>query len=162
MQLAYGGTSLLLSAGSTNLLPVETPEDPRRGVVASWRASARQIEHVLRRGFYHGWDLHPGQIPVRYAACYRFFRAGAGAAMARLRTVLDASAAASVAGRPRAGDDAAVLDDAATGQALVGYLARARGCGAIDDVELAAAGLRPDAVGSGRFLELLNAHRTGP
>ena len=36
-------------------------------------------------GFYQGWDLHPGQLPTRYAATYAFFRAGLPRALSRLQ-----------------------------------------------------------------------------
>jgi serine/threonine protein kinase len=34
----------------------------------AWKLAYGHIRHSLAHGFYQGWDLHPGQIPVRYAA----------------------------------------------------------------------------------------------
>ena len=37
---------------------------------------ADQIRHSLVNGFYQGWDLHPAQLPTRFAAVYAFFLEG--------------------------------------------------------------------------------------
>src|SRR3954452_25534826 len=70
MQLAAAGTGVRLSDGSTNVLPV----GERRRVHAAWRLHAGLVERSLRRGFYQGWDMHPGHLPTRYLATYAFFR----------------------------------------------------------------------------------------
>ena len=31
------------------------------------------VRHSLRHAYYQGWDLHPAQLPTRYAAVYSFF-----------------------------------------------------------------------------------------
>ncbi len=116
------GTGLVLSAGSTNVLPVPGH------VEAAWRRSHDEIRHVLTQGWYHGWDLHPAQLPIRYATNYRFYREGLPAALDRLR-IWSESAAATTEG-------AATLDDAPTIAALQAFVRRARACGAVEDTEL--------------------------
>ena len=49
------------------------------------RGHVRLVRRSLERGFYQGWDLHPAQLPTRYAATYAFFRDGFEAAADRLR-----------------------------------------------------------------------------
>jgi citrate lyase beta subunit len=110
MQVAAAGTGVRLSDGSTNVLPVGDTE----AVHAAWRLHARLVRRSLERGFYQGWDLHPAQLPTRYAATYAFFRDGLAAA------------------RDRAG----VLDEPATVRALAGFLRRGLDCGALDPDEL--------------------------
>jgi citrate lyase beta subunit len=122
MQAGAAGTGVRLSDGSTNVLPVGAPD----AVHAAWRLHARLVRRSLERGFYQGWDLHPAQLPTRYAATYAFFRDGLAAAAARLSAYLDR----------RAGG---VLDEPATARALAGYLARGLDCGALDEAEVAAA-----------------------
>ena len=58
-------------------------------------------------GFYQGWDLHPAQLPTRYASVYTFFLEGLGAASERLKNFVEKAAQATLS-------SAIVFDDAAT------------------------------------------------
>ena len=78
MQAAAAGTGVELSDGSTNVLPVGD------GLRLGWETHHRLVTRALHRGFYQGWDLHPAQLPTRFAATFQFFRAGAADADARL------------------------------------------------------------------------------
>ncbi len=128
MQAAAAGTGVRLSDGSTNLLPVGEPED----VHAAWENHHRLVRRSLERGFYQGWDLHPAQLPTRYAATYGFYRAGLPRAVGRL---------ADYTGNTMGG----VADEPATARALAAYLLRGLDCGAVDAAEvLAACGLGED------------------
>ncbi len=124
MQVAAAGTGMRLSDGSCNLLPV----GDTGAVQEAWRRHARLVRRGLERGFYQGWDLHPAQLPTRYAATYAFFRDGLPAAVERLRAYLD-----------RRGGG--VLDEPATARALAGFLRRGLDCGAIDEYEVDGCGL---------------------
>ena len=92
-----------LSDGSTNVLPVGGTDAVR----AAWELHARLVRRSLERGFYQGWDLHPAQLPTRYAATYAFFRDGRDAAVdpaARATwTGGDSGIARRAGDRPRAG-----------------------------------------------------------
>jgi citrate lyase beta subunit len=125
MQVAAAGTGVLLSDGSTNVLPVGDTVT----VHAAWALHARLVRRSLERGFYQGWDLHPGQLPTRYAATYGFYRDGFAAATARLAAYLGHS---STGGHGSTG----VLDEPATAQALASFLLRGRDCGALDEDEI--------------------------
>jgi hypothetical protein len=81
------------------------------------------VRRSLERGFYQGWDLHPAQLPTRYAATYAFYRQHLAAAAARLRAYASG----------RGGD---VLDEPATAAALASFLLRALDCGAVDTAEV--------------------------
>ena len=105
--------------GSSNILPVGDHE----AVLHAWRVQARLVWRALRGGVYQGWDMHPGQLPARFLVTYAFFREGAPAAVARLRAY-------------RAKADSGVMDEPATERALVAYLARGVGCGALDPDEV--------------------------
>jgi citrate lyase beta subunit len=118
MQVAAAGTGVRLSDGSTNVLPVGDTD----AVYAAWRLHARLVRRSLERGFYQGWDLHPAQLPTRYAATYAFFRDGLPAARERLSAYLS---------RRSTG----VLDEPATARALAGFLLRGLDCGAFDETE---------------------------
>ena len=121
MQAAAAGTGVQLSDGSTNLLPV----GDRAAVHAAWRLHARLVRRSLDRGFYQGWDLHPGQLVTRYLATYAFFRQALPASAARLRHYVE---------RRNGG----IADEPATAQALAGTLARGLACGALDATEVTA------------------------
>ncbi|MCT2591368.1 aldolase [Streptomyces sp. N2-109] len=118
MQVAAAGTGVRLSDGSTNVLPVGPPAR----VHEAWRLHYGLVRRSLARAYYQGWDMHPGQLPTRYAAVYAFYREGFERAAARL---------SGYAGR-KGGD---VLDEPATARALSGYLLRGVDCGAVDLAE---------------------------
>jgi citrate lyase beta subunit len=117
MQLAAAGTGVFVSDGSTNVLPTGD------SVLAAWRLHLRLVRRSLERGIYQGWDMHPGQLPTRFAATYLFYREGLDAAAARLRAYL---------GHAESG----YLDEPATAAAMAGFLRRGVECGAIDAAEL--------------------------
>lgn len=137
MQVAFAGTGVWLSDGATNIMPIA----PHRGdelspqqvgentatVHRAWRLHYDHCRHSLVNGYYQGWDLHPAQLPTRYAAVYTFFLEGLDAASERLRNFLDKAAQATLVGD--------VFDDAATGQGLLNYFLRAINCGAITKEE---------------------------
>ena len=81
MQVALAGTGIWLSDGATNMMPIGAREVVHR----AWRLHAAHVRHSLVNGFYQGWDLHPAQLPTRYAAVYAFFLEGLDAASERLR-----------------------------------------------------------------------------
>ncbi|MCR9161554.1 MAG: hypothetical protein NXI35_12770 [bacterium] len=124
LTVAYGGRGLTLSSGSTNVLP--TGDD----VQQAWRRSADDIRHALERGYPHGWDLHPAQLPVRFAAVYRHYLEGLDRVVERLCGYIEAGGAAT--------DTAATLDDAPTSAALWSFVRRAITSGAVDPASLPA------------------------
>jgi citrate lyase beta subunit len=126
MQVSAAGTGVRLSDGSTNRLPVGD------ALLAGWREHLRLVRRSLERGFYQGWDLHPHQLPTRFAATYAFFRDGLPAAAGRLHDY-----ATKV--------DSGVLDEPATAQALATFLCRGLDCGALDEHELPLPRARLDA-----------------
>ncbi|MFC5951213.1 DUF6986 family protein [Pseudonocardia lutea] len=137
MQVAAAGTGVRLSDGSTNVLPVGSPEAVR----AAWTLHGRLVRRSLERGFYQGWDLHPAQLPSRFTAVFAFFRGSAGSAAARLRAY-----------RGRA--DSGFLDEPATVTALSGFLLRGVDCGALDGAWVE----KETGAGLGELARL--AHRT--
>jgi citrate lyase beta subunit len=161
MLLSFAGTGVFLSDGATNVMPVAphrgqslTPEqvtENRAAVHAAWRLSHRHIRHSLEGGFYQGWDLHPAQLPVRYATCYAFFLEGLASAADRLKNFIDKAAQATLVGD--------VFDDAATGQGLLNYFLRALNCGAIDLADIERTGLTPSEVELRSFAKILAARR---
>ncbi|ROS74603.1 aldolase [Cellulomonas sp. PhB143] len=119
MQVAVAGTGVNLSDGSTNVVPVGEPDDVR----AAWALHARLVARSLRHGYYQGWDLHPAQLPTRFAATYAFYRSGFAAAARRLHDYTH-----QVAG--------GVMDEPATARALARFVARGVACGAVDAGEV--------------------------
>jgi len=144
MQVALAGTGIWLSDGATNIMPI----GPRDTVHRAWRLHAEHVRHSLVHGFYQGWDLHPAQLPTRYAAVYAFFLEGLDAASDRLRNFVEKAAQATLVGD--------VFDDAATGQGLLNYFLRAMNCGAItEDEAVAKSGLSVVELRSRSFAKLL-------
>lgn len=125
MQAAAAGTGVRLSDGSTNILPVGGAD----AVAHGWATHHRLVRRSLERGFPQGWDLHPAQLPTRYAATYSFYREGLVGALARLADY-------------RARTMATIADEPATARALATYLLRGLDCGAVEEREVeAGAGL---------------------
>ena len=120
MQVAAAGTGVRLSDGSTNRLPLGDQ------LVPAWREHLRLVRRSLERGFYQGWDLHPAQLPTRYAATYRYFRDGFAEAGERLSAYV---------GR----QESTILDEPATARALSDFVVRGLDCGALDESEVAQA-----------------------
>ena len=122
MQLAAAGTGVFVSDGSTNVLPVGD------AVHDAWRLHFRLVRRSLARGIYQGWDMHPAQLPTRFAATYLFYREGYDEAVQRLRAYL--------------GDgESGYLDEPATAVALAGFVLRGIECGAIETTEFDTAAL---------------------
>ncbi|HYJ11240.1 MAG TPA: phosphoenolpyruvate kinase [Polyangiaceae bacterium] len=161
MLLSFAGTGVFLSDGATNVMPVPahrgkslTPQqvaENRSVVHAAWQLAARHIRHSLVGGFYQGWDLHPAQLPVRYATCYAFFLEGLASAAERLKNFIEKAAQATLVGD--------VFDDAATGQGLLNYFLRALNCGAIDLADIENTGLTAQEVELRSFAKILAARR---
>jgi len=140
MQVSFAGTGIWLSDGATNIMPVgphrpsegapltqDQIEENRAVVHRAWKLHYDHIQHSLVGGFYQGWDLHPAQLPTRYAAVYSFFLESLDAASERLRNFVEKAAKATLVGD--------VFDDAATGQGLLNYFLRAINCGAVTEEE---------------------------
>ena len=161
MQVAFGGTGIWLSDGATNIMPIAphragagptlTPEqsvENRQTVHRAWKLHFDHIQHSLTNAFYQGWDLHPAQLPTRYAAVYTFFLESLDAASERLRNFVARAAQATLVGD--------VFDDAATGQGLLNYFLRAINCGAISEQEATTlTSLTLDELRSGSFVKIL-------
>jgi hypothetical protein len=94
----------------------------------AWSLHLRLVRRSLERGFYQGWDLHPAQLPTRYAATYAFYRDGFASATERLHRY---------ATRAEGG----ILDEPATARALADFLVRGLECGALRDDETDATGM---------------------
>ena len=147
--------------GPTNVLPIpphrggaltEAQEADNRAVVHSaWRMHASHIRHALINGFYQGWDLHPAQLPSRYATVYSFFREGLEATTIRLKNFLEKAAQATLVGE--------VFDDAATGQGLLNYFLRGLGCGALLESDILAAGLTIEELRTRSFHSIVEGRR---
>jgi len=143
MKLSFEGTGIWLSDGATNVMPVGESE----AVHAAWRLSYSHIQHSLETGFYQGWDLHPMQIPIRYATCYFFFLKGLTSSTDRLKNFIDKAAKATLTG--------AIFDDAATGQGLLNFFLRAQNCGAISEEDFKAIGLTKEEIQLRSFQKII-------
>ena len=161
MQVSFAGTGVWLSDGATNIMPVAPHRAPEGGTLTqqqidenretvhrAWRLHYNHIQHSLVNAFYQGWDLHPAQLPTRYAAVYAFFLESLDAASERLKNFVEKAAKATLVGD--------VFDDAATGQGLLNYFLRAVNCGAITEAEaVERSGLTLPELRSASFVKIL-------
>jgi hypothetical protein len=97
----------------------------------AWRAHFEDVQRSLRNGIYQSWDLHPAQLPSRYAAVFAFYLQSLPQATVRLRNFIDQSERATRVG--------GIFDDAATGLGLYNFFRRGLSCGALTKEEAEAA-----------------------
>ncbi len=164
MTNAFAGTGIWLSDGATNVMPVPVHRGDNLSasqhkanvdvVHAAWRLHTKHIHNSLVNGYYQGWDLHPAQLPTRYAALYAFFLDALPAASARLTNFISKAAQATLVGD--------VFDDAATGQGLLNFFLRGINCGALDEHEALKTGITIDELRSRSFVKILRNRRAGP
>ena len=166
MQVSFAGTGIWLSDGATNIMPVAPHrfteggapltqrqiEENREVIHRAWKLHYNHIQHSLANAFYQGWDLHPAQLPTRYAAVYAFFLESLEAASERLKNFVDKAAKATLVGD--------VFDDAATGQGLLNYFLRAINCGAItEDEAIELSGLTLAELRSASFVKIMKGRQ---
>jgi hypothetical protein len=165
MQVSAAGRGVTLSDGATNILPVprhrpapgaaltaEQSADNRTAIHRAMRLHFAHVQRSLAHAYYQGWDLHPGQLPTRYAAVYAFFLQGFETAAARLRNFVEKAAQATLVGE--------VFDDAATGQGLLNFFLRGINCGAFMEEEACQAGVTVEEL-RGRSFENILRNRRG-
>lgn len=165
MQVAFAGTDVWLSDGSTTVMPVPIHRSAQgkslssrekientASVHAAWKLHFDDIRHSLAGGFYQGWDLHPAQLVTRYAALYSFFLEGIDAAGVRLSNFVSKAAQATLVGD--------VFDDAATGQGLLNFFLRGINSGAItEDEALKMTGLTADEFRGRSFVRIMKGRK---
>jgi citrate lyase beta subunit len=166
MQVSLAQTGVNLSDGGTNIMPVPvyrptegvplSPNQQRENhetVHRAWKTHFDDVTHSLINGYYQGWDLHPAQLPTRYAAVYAFFLSARPAATVRLRSFIDKAAQATLVGD--------VFDDAATGQGLLNFFVRGLSSGALTLEEASETGLTHDELLSRSFVQILERRKAG-
>lgn len=165
MQRSLAPLNVSVSDGPTTTMPIG-PHRPEKGgaelsreelavnrevVFRAWRQSYRNIRHALLLGIYRGWDLHPAQLPVRYAATYTFFLESLEPMSKRLAAFVDKAAQATRVGE--------IFDDAATGQGLLNFFLRGIACGALTEEDARATGMTLEELRTRSFLKILQARR---
>jgi hypothetical protein len=160
MQVCAADRGVFLSDGPSTILPIPRHRTPttdeqraeNRAIIhRAMRHHFDLVQRSLMHGYYQGWDLHPGQLPTRYAAVYAFFLKSLDSAVARLRNFVEKAAQATLVGD--------VFDDAATGQGLLNFLLRGVNCGAITEEEATASGLTIDELRGRSFLKIMENRR---
>ncbi|MFO0755743.1 MAG: phosphoenolpyruvate kinase [Byssovorax sp.] len=164
MQLALAQRGLRLADGATSTLPLplHKPQaqplnahqisENREAIHRAWKLHYDNIQHALGQGFYQGWDLHPAQLPVRYAATYAFFLENLAPAAERLKNFVERAAQATRVGQ--------IFDDAATGQGLLNFFLRALSSGALfEDEVLGATGLSTNELRGRSFVKIVESRR---
>jgi len=164
MQVALAQTGVRLSDGATTIMPVPPHRaapgrgltdgerlENREAVHRAWKIHFDDVQHSLVHGYYQGWDLHPAQLPSRYAALYMFFLSARPAATKRLRTFVERAAQATLVGD--------VFDDAATGQGLLNFFVRGLSSGALTLDEARETSLTVEELQGRSFLAILEARK---
>jgi len=157
MQVSLAGTGVWLSDGATTTMPIgphraakggpdlsdEQKAENEKVVFSAWKLAYDNVMHSLKNGYYQGWDLNPGQLPIRYAANYLFFLSSLNDVSVRLSNFIGKAAQATLSGNE--------FDDAATGQGLLNYFLRALSIGAVSMNEVEKTGLTLEEIKSKSF-----------
>ena len=118
----------------------------------AWRRHFSNVTNSMINGFYASWDLHPAQLPARYAAVYAFFLESFDEQKERLRGFFDKATQAMTTGN--------VFDDAASAEGLMNFFRRGIGCGAFErDEVLDALGLSSEEFDADSFGALMEMRR---
>ncbi|HXF43562.1 MAG TPA: hypothetical protein VNK26_07460, partial [Pyrinomonadaceae bacterium] len=122
----------------TTVLPVEIHRrndlndhqraENRQKIFNAWQVHFRNIQRAISAGIYQSWDLHPNQLPARYAAVYSYYLSNADVQASRLKSFLSTAARASLSGN--------VFDDAASARGVIAFFRRGLDCGAFDAKEI--------------------------
>jgi hypothetical protein len=126
MSAAAAQTGVRVVDGSTQVVPVGDRDQVRAAI----QRHHGLVTRALGRGYYQGWDMHPGHLVTRWLATYAFFRTALAAAAPRLQAYLDRR------GGP-------VVDEPATAEALAAVVLRGLATGAVTPADVAA--LAPSA-----------------
>ncbi len=161
MKISFAGTGIFLSDGATNILPIakhkkdnlsdKEKEENRKLIFDAWRLSYKDINHSLHSGFYQGWDLHPAQIPIRYAANYSYFLNEYDNSLNRLKGFIDKATRVSLSGN--------IFDDAASAQGLLNFFLRGYNCGAFSEDEINQTGLTSEEIKTKSFIKILESRK---
>jgi len=166
MQVTLAGTGIRIADGPTNIMPIppyraakdgaalsaRQMDENRAAVHRGWKLHFEHVRRSLGNGYYQGWDLHPAQLPARYAAVYSYFLENLDSSSERLRNFIEKAAQATRVGQ--------VFDDAAMAQGLLNYFVQAANCGALtaDEVQTLT-GLSQSELRSGSFVQILARRR---
>lgn len=162
MQISLAPLGIRLSDSVTTEMPVAVHKGENlaeklrvqnaRAIHSAWRRHFNNVTHSLIDGFYQSWDLHPAQLPARYAAVYAFFLDAKDEQSRRLTGFIEKATRAMTTGN--------VFDDAASAQGLLNFFLQAINCGAIDKNEvLEMIGLSENELRSASFLQIMENRR---
>ena len=166
MQVALAGTGVRLSDGAIHQIPVgphrasgkvlsvRQMKENREAVHGVWKNYFVQVQRSLSQGFYQSWDLHPGHLPVRYAAVYNFYLEGLEAASLRMKSSIEKGNQASLSGQ--------MFDDAASGEGLLNFFYRGIQCGAFTEKEIQHSGLNAEDLRAGSFTAMIASRKNKP
>lgn len=163
MQIALAPLDVRLSDSVTTEIPVavykgdglskEQTKENTRAVHSAWRKHYNNVTNSLINGFYQSWDLHPAQLPARYAAVYSFFLESKDEQGKRLRGFIQRATRANLTGN--------TFDDAASAQGLLNFFARAFNCGALTTEEITdATGLTTEQLNSASFPKIIESRNS--
>ncbi|MUM18544.1 MULTISPECIES: DUF6986 family protein [unclassified Mycobacteroides] len=125
MMAAAAQTGVWVCDGSTQVMPEGSADEQAAAITRHHRLVTRALE----RGYWQGWDMHPGHLLTRWLATYGFHAQALAVAGPRIDAYL----------RRQGG---AVVDEPATAQALAAGILRGLDCGAytVDEVTAIAPG----------------------
>ncbi len=102
-------------------------DEDRVAVHEGWAEHFENVTRSMQNGFHQSWDLHPNQLPARFAAVYAFYLKNVDEHAVRLKKFLERSTKATLSGN--------TFDDAASAQGILNFFVRGIDCGALSEKE---------------------------
>ena len=125
-------------------------EENRRSIHQGWREHFANVTASMKNGFYQSWDLHPNQLPARYAAAFAFFLAESDSLAERFKVFLARATQATLTGN--------TFDDAASVEGILNFFRRGVDCGAFEPKEIRALlGISAEELTSASFQEMVGS-----
>jgi citrate lyase beta subunit len=131
LRLVDSVTTKLPVAIHSGRLNQQQRAENQRSVSTGWSEHFENVTASMRGGFYQSWDLHPNQLPARYAAVYSFFVTNMESQAERLRSFIERATKATLSGN--------TFDDAASAQGILNFFVRGIDCGAFSEKEASTA-----------------------
>jgi citrate lyase beta subunit len=124
----------------------------QRSIYSGWSEHFKNVTTSICDGFYQSWDLHPNQLPARYAAVYSYFLLNLDSQAERLKSFIERATRATLSGN--------TFDDAASARGILNFFVRGMDCGAFSEKEASiATGLTSSELRSS-FQSLVSVART--
>lgn len=120
-------------------------------IINAANAHTENIYHSMKMGFDSSWDLHPGQVAIRYLTLFTNYKKSFSAMRERFINFVENAARATVLNGQ--------FDDAATGQGMLNYFIKGYRLGALSADDIRKTGFDIETLVKKSFAELISEQK---